>query len=56
MTNTEEKVELTEQTPLTTTPGVTETEAGQPEAAKKEKKWWFKKVSFLSAPPKCQFN
>jgi len=40
MASVEEKVELTEQTPLTTV--VVETE-GQPEAAKKEKKWWFKK-------------
>lgn len=46
-TTTEEKVELSEQTPLTTEAGAAEstTEAGgQPaEAAKKEKKWWFKK-------------
>jgi hypothetical protein len=47
-TTTEEKVELSEQTPLTPEAGAAEstTEAGgQPaEAAKKEKKWWFKKV------------
>jgi len=41
-TVTEEKVELTEQTPLTTEGGEGQTEAGQ-QAAPEKKKWWFRK-------------
>lgn len=47
---TEEKVELSEQTPLTTTDvtATTETTEGQaPVEVVKKQKWWFKKVSLM---------
>jgi hypothetical protein len=57
---TQEKLELNEQTPLTTTEVTLTTEtttegASQPETAKKQK-WWFKKVGFIAFPDNANFN